>query len=91
MSGISTRLSRRIQSDFPGPGSADEILRLVSEASDDERVQAAIVLWAGGDVARLQDAVRVAGEDWRDVLVRGGLADEDWREKMDLALGPALP
>lgn len=53
-----------------------------------ERVQAAIMLWARGDLTRLRDACRLAREDWRDALMRGELAADDWREKLDAELGP---
>ncbi len=46
---VTQRLRERIGRDFPAPGSAPEVARLVAECSDVERVQAAIVLWARGD------------------------------------------
>ena len=55
----------------------------------DERVQAAIVMWAKGDLRRFDDSVALTELDRRDVLVRGGLADEDWPERLDVELGPA--
>jgi hypothetical protein len=61
----------------------------LEEASDSERVQAAIVLWAAGDHGRFKDSLHLAGIDWRDVLVRADLADEDWTERLDAALGPS--
>lgn len=63
-------------------------MRLVSEASDSERVQAAIVVWARGDLSRLRSSLELARSDWRDVLVRGDLADADWPTKLDAELGP---
>jgi hypothetical protein len=83
------RLRKRIEGDFPEPGSADQIVRIVSAAADSERVQAAIVLRASGDLGRLRDAVALTGRDWRDTLVGAGLAEDDWPEKLDAALGPA--
>jgi len=85
---MTSRLRRRIESDFPEPGSADEVVRLVSEASDSERVQAAIVLWARGDLPRIRSSVELAKSDRRDVLVRGDLADEDWPDMLEAELGP---
>ncbi len=76
-----------MQSDFPSAGSAAEVERLVTEATESERVQAGIVLWSGGDMARLHDAVALAGVDWRDVLMRADLADEDWPSRLDAELG----
>jgi hypothetical protein len=87
MADMSPRLRRRVQSDFPVAGGAEEVERLVADANDSERIQAAIVLWSGGDMARLQDAVALARTDWRDVLVRAHLADEDWSSRLDAELG----
>jgi hypothetical protein len=87
MTGPTSRLLRRIRMDFPDAGSAEEIARLVTEAHDSERVQAAIVLYGRGDLARIRDAQALATQDWRDVLVRTELADDDWREKLDAQLG----
>jgi hypothetical protein len=52
-----------------------------------ERIQAAIVLLAGGDPAELERAAALAEIDWRDVLVAAGLAHEDWPERLDAELG----
>ena len=87
MEGITDRLRRQIERDFTEPGSADEIVRIVSAGSDSERVPAAIVLRASGDLGRLHDAVALTVADWRDPLVGAGLADEDWPEKLESALG----
>ena len=54
---------------------------------DGEREQAAVVFWADGDMTRLRDAVAVARQDWRDALVRAGLADDDWKARLDAAPG----
>lgn len=74
----SARLAARIRRDFPEPGSADAIIANLGELDTNERVQAAIVLWARGDLNRFRDSVALAFIDWRDVLVRGGLENEDW-------------
>jgi hypothetical protein len=81
------RLRRRIDFDFPDPGSSSEVARIIIETSDSERVQSAIVLCAGGDLVRLRCAVRLASADWRDVLVSAGLADDDWPARLDAELG----
>jgi hypothetical protein len=85
---VSERLRRRIERDFGEPGSAAAVIDMVAAADESERVQAAVVLWAGGDLARLRDARDLARLDWRDVLVRADLADEDWRLRLDAELGP---
>jgi len=84
---MTARLRRRVDLDFPSPGSGSEVARIVAETGGSQRAQAAIVLWAAGDLHRLRDSIHVATQDWRDVLVRGGLADGDWRERLDAELG----
>jgi hypothetical protein len=85
---VSERLRRRIERDFREPGSAATVIGLVGGVGEPERVQAAVVVWAKGDLARLRDACDLAGRDWRDALVRGGLAGEDWRSRLVAELGP---
>lgn len=97
MTGTQSRLERRIQRDFPKPGSADGVLRLLAdlprragydgEMFASERAQAAIVLLAAGDLGRLRQMLDLAASDWRDLLVAVGLADEDWPEQLDSELG----
>lgn len=92
-------LHRRIRQDFPEAGSAEEILRLLADlprrtgsaALGSERVQAAIILLARGTFSRFRDAVTLATQDWRDVLVAADLAHDDWPAKLDRALGPVVP
>jgi hypothetical protein len=88
MPSVSVRLRRRIERDFPEPGRGSEIESLVSEGEENERVQAAIVMWGRGDLDRTRNAQALALQDWRDILVRTGLADDDWRLKLDAELGP---
>lgn len=45
------------------------------------------MLWARGDLGRFDDSLALCEVDWRDVLVRGGLADDDWPERLDAELG----
>jgi hypothetical protein len=83
------RLARRVHADFGAD--AELVLAVLAELPDyagSERVQAAIVKWAGGDLGRLDRQLREARIDWRDVLVTAGLAHEDWRERLDEYLGP---
>jgi hypothetical protein len=91
-----SRLHRRIRRDFPEPGSAAEILGLLAELPHQsghdilgtERVQAAIILLAKGDITRFRHALTLSTQDWRDVLVAAGLADENWPTRLDQELGP---
>lgn len=91
VSQVTTRLLGRIRADFPDPGSAEEIARLLGEATKSERIQAAIVLAAKGDMKLLRYGLDLAGVDWRDVLMNGGLENEDWPARLDAELGPTGP
>jgi hypothetical protein len=98
---VSERVARRVRRDFPEPGSAPEILRILGELPEiagssgamfgSERLHAAIVLSARGSFSRFRAAVRLAVEDWRDSLVGAGLADEDWPTRLDTEFGPVKP
>jgi hypothetical protein len=89
------RLVDKIRRDFSSK-EADTVLELLDELGtyggeldDDqhERVQAAIVLFANGDSRRFLQALAWAEGDWRDALVQGELAHEDWPERLARALG----
>jgi hypothetical protein len=92
-----SRLERRIQRDFPAPGSANGVLRLLAElpsragydheALASERIQAAAVLLADGNLRRLRQALELAAQDWRDLLVAAGLANADWPQRLNDELG----
>ncbi|RLK61950.1 hypothetical protein [Actinokineospora cianjurensis] len=96
MTTAETRLHRRIRLDFPEPGSAQEILRLLADLPHQtgdntlgtERVHAAIILLAQGDLTRLHHALTLSTQDWRDLLVTAELADGDWPTRLDQELGP---
>ncbi|MGC0339521.1 hypothetical protein [Streptomyces sp. SLBN-8D4] len=88
---ISARLHARIERDFPEPGAAKGVegaLRKLAEElqdsrQDPERLMAAAVLIAQGDVGRFRRAVGIARQDWRDLLMGGGLGHEDWPRVLD--------
>jgi hypothetical protein len=88
MPGVSNRLRRRIEQDSSAPGSATSAAEMVAAASESERIQAAVVFCARGRLDRLRGACELAKLDWRDVLAGAGLADEDWRSRLDTELGP---
>ena len=84
MTAPTQRLIRRIRQDF-GRGTDDEVIRrLTALAPDDssERIQAALVLGAAGQWSRFEQQLRQLELDWRDVLVAGGLADDDWPSRL---------
>ena len=88
----SERLIRRIRRDFPRGTDDEVIVRLTALRPDDssERLQAALVLGAAGKWNRFEQQLRRLERDWRDVLVAGGLADEDWPARLAEAL-PCMP
>jgi len=86
---VSERVRRRIERDFPDPGSAAAVLDLVGTVHESERVQAAVVVLGDGDLVRLRDASDLAQLDWRDVLIRVGFPDEGWPARLDAELSPA--
>jgi hypothetical protein len=84
----SERLIRRIRRDF-NRGVDDEVIRRLTALRPDdssERLQAALVLGAGGKWNRFEQQLRRLERDWRDVLVVGGLADEDWPARLSAEL-----
>ena len=93
---ISARLHERIRRDFPDPGAAKGIegaLRVLAgelsgSGESTERLLAAAVVIADGDVDRFRSAVRLARTDWRDLLMAGGLGHEDWLRVLDEELSP---
>jgi hypothetical protein len=89
---VTPRLEARIRSDFAAEEAElvlDELDALALPLVDGpapERIQAAIVVLAGGDLARFDEAARIARIDWRDVLVASGLGNHDWPARLELEL-----
>ncbi len=91
---VSQRVAGRIARDFQGVYVAQAVdlladLELGGTSPDgDERICGALVIIADGDIDRLIEAAAAAEIDWRDVLVRTGLENDDWRAHLDVALAP---
>ena len=100
-SGITSRVEERIRADLRKD--ADPIVQLLhgveSGNQDRERVSAAVVLGAEGDLGTLRQLIDLSRIDWRDVLVNGGLANTDrsgsirrmspfWRQSADWIKDP---
>lgn len=93
MAELTPRLRRRIAHDFP-PGSADTVLSYLGTLADSayggqsrERVQAALVIASRGQWDRFESMLRLLRLDWRDVLMAGGLGQDDWQAVLDAELG----
>lgn len=93
---LTPRLKSRIRADF-GPG-ADAVISLLTRYPsrlgldpryDHERLQAAVVLIARGDIGELSGALELGMVDWRDLLVSAGLGNEDWPSMLARELGDA--
>jgi hypothetical protein len=86
--GLTQRLLMRIATDFPK--CTDEVVALLEQvesgSQDRERVLAAVVLGAAGNQDWLVSLIDLSQQDWRVVLVSGGLAYDDWPEKLDRIL-----
>ncbi|KOU57237.1 hypothetical protein ADK57_39740 [Streptomyces sp. MMG1533] len=96
---LTGRVEKRIAKDFPGRDGqvVEELLaELVShltergDREDKERIAAATLLCSRGRMDRLLDALQLAKEDTRDVLVGAGLADAGWREQLEADFGPGV-
>ena len=91
---VSARLAARVRRDFAPDASAAVLARLegldlhLAEKQSPERIQAAVVLLAQGDLAKFEHAAGRAERDWRDVLVWSGLGN-NWYPVLDAELGPA--
>jgi hypothetical protein len=89
--GLTGRVEAGIRRDFPGRH--DDVAKVLESAipgkQDRERVLAAIILSADGDMRRLHQAVELSRLDWRDALLAGGLAHEDWPQRLDVEFGKA--
>ena len=91
MSRPTARLIRRIRRDFGRE--AEVIIALLADSPQTERVQAAAVLCAAGQIDTLLALLALADVDWRDTLMctyetAYDLADEGWEARLDVALGP---
>lgn len=87
------RLARWVEREF-SEADAQRVLSALGElpasvlgGQDPERIQAALVIRSGGDWARVDGMLRLAQEDWRDLLVAADLGNADWPAVLDDVLG----
>ncbi|WP_433335531.1 hypothetical protein [Spirillospora sp. CA-294931] len=96
MAWISTRMRRRVETDFPAHTdlvcaalaglTADVFPDEPRDSPPVERIQLAALRAASADLTRLNSAITLGRTDWRDLLVGAELADGDWRERVDAEL-----
>ncbi|MFG3048994.1 hypothetical protein ACGFZR_29225 [Streptomyces sp. NPDC048241] len=92
---VSARLVRRVRRDFPDAEEARGVVgalrglavELADSRQSAERLMAAVLLVAQGDVRGVRSAVLLGRTDWRDLLVAGGLAIKGWPEVLEAELG----
>jgi hypothetical protein len=94
---VTRRVVERVNRDYPDSSRAEVTDLLASldlgpgsTPDGDERIHAAILIAADGDLERLMAAVRLARLDWRDLLVDLGLENDDWPSRVTESLGPAI-
>ena len=88
---VSERVAARVRRDFRGDEAAEVLEWLAGAFTDNqdvERMHAAVVLAAGGDLVAVRSQVRALRVDWRDVLMAGGVGHGDWPEVLDREFGP---
>lgn len=94
---VTRRILRRIECDF-AEGDVEAIAERLAAATGEpsslatsdagsERVQAAILILATGDIRRLIRECDEARKDWRDVLMAADLGFDDWPGRVDAFLG----
>lgn len=92
---VSDRLQAFIRQSFL-PDEVETILSLLADAvprepgdtvEGIERVQAAVILLSAGNSRRFLEALTMAQQDWRDVLVTAQLAHHDWPDRLNATLG----
>jgi hypothetical protein len=90
---VTPRIEHHVRQHFDDPAAV--LARLAGwrisyrEEPPSERLTAAVVLAADGRRAGVDAALRLAEQDWRDLLVAGGLAHGDWPAVLDSRLGPS--
>lgn len=89
--GLTPRVVRRVQQDFPGEFQlVDDVLsRLQVSTLDPERVVAAVVLAARGELSGVVRGVEEANHHPDELLMGAGLAHQDWSDRLDVELGAA--
>jgi hypothetical protein len=91
---LTPRIERFVRESFD-ESEADLVLSVLAEwrisyvpEPPSERLIAAVVFMADGRLEGVDEALRLAEQDWRDLLVAGDLANGDWPEQLGARLGP---
>ncbi|MES5824522.1 hypothetical protein [Streptomyces sp. RG80] len=77
---------------------ADAVISLLEESEPKvfhkpahERIAAAVIIYADGDVDRLFGAIREMETDWRDLLMIAHIGNSGWQSRVDDYFGAAQP
>lgn len=90
---LTPRIKRRIAQEYAKQDQQaveDLLVELMGELEqevEEERVTAAALLCAQGQVDGLLNAAQVTRRDWRNILAAAGLAHKDWPERLDSEFG----
>lgn len=88
---VTERVAARVRKDFRAEEAGQALQELATTETgnqDIERVHAAVVLAAAGDLGRLRQQIRLSQTDWRDALMGTGLEHFDWPAVLDREFGP---
>lgn len=90
---VSDRISRWVVGQFR-EADAERVLSQLRDLpasvrgnQDPERIHAALVIRAGGDFQAFESTLRLAHQDWRDLLMAADLGHADWPRVLDEVLG----
>jgi hypothetical protein len=89
---LSPSLRRRLDSDFGQEAQRlgaelEQLPESINSGQDPERIQASVLLAAGGSVQKFDAMLGLARLDWRDLLVNAGFENGDYANVMRRRLG----
>ena len=89
---LTPRLRRRLDADFGREaqrlaGELELLPESINSRQDPERIQASVLLAAGGSADDFDAMLALARLDWRDLLVNAGLQNGDYAKVMSRRLG----
>ncbi|MFG2869531.1 hypothetical protein [Streptomyces sp. NPDC048338] len=89
---ITSRIAARIEDQYGVE--ANSVSSLLKEAEEkvfheaaEEKITAAVIILADGNVGKLIDAIELMETDWRDLLIAAELAHADWPSTLNDIFG----
>ncbi|MFC9055140.1 hypothetical protein [Streptomyces anthocyanicus] len=89
---ITSRIAAKLEGQYGAEASTAATLleeaegRMFHEAAE-EKITAAVVILADGNVDKFLGAIELMETDWRDLLIAAELAHADWPSKLDDIFG----